>query len=228
MLLRKLQHVGDSCGVVQLLQKDPVAAGLTCIQLFQNSATADEAVKHLEAARVMAPVPLPEPRCSLGAAMQSRAFAFRRWLLLLRSRLHVPPLSALASTMMIRIAESLTKDKSTTANLTARCVQDHFDDGLALRQAAAVDGGIPGRRAKEGRKRASAKLSEEEIIKFSTRTALQVSAAAERKEWCQCHVCVNRPVFSSFVGAASRLICTLPTGMYRGGRTDACTSPMFT
>jgi zinc finger FYVE domain-containing protein 26 len=37
---------------VQLLQKDHVAAGLTCIQLFQNSATADEAVQHLEAARV--------------------------------------------------------------------------------------------------------------------------------------------------------------------------------
>ncbi|GAQ91390.1 hypothetical protein KFL_007770010 [Klebsormidium nitens] len=89
---------------IQLLLGDPVAAGLTAIQLFQNSATADEAVQHLEAAR------------------------------------------------------------------------DHFDDGLALRQAAPPEGGAGGRRAKEGRKSASAKLSEEEIIKFSTRTALQAEA----------------------------------------------------
>jgi hypothetical protein len=50
-------------------------------------------------------------------------------------------------------------------------LQDHFDDGLSARQVAPPEGG---RRAKEGRKSASAKLSEEEIIKFSTRVALQV------------------------------------------------------
>jgi hypothetical protein len=50
-------------------------------------------------------------------------------------------------------------------------LQDHFDDGLSARQLPPSESG---RRAKEGRKSASAKLSEEEIIKFSTRVALQV------------------------------------------------------
>lgn len=38
--------------IVQVIKKDHVAAGLCCIQLFMNSSSQEEAIKHLENAKV--------------------------------------------------------------------------------------------------------------------------------------------------------------------------------
>lgn len=38
--------------IIQVIKKDHVAAGLCCIQLFMNSSTQDEAINHLENAKV--------------------------------------------------------------------------------------------------------------------------------------------------------------------------------
>lgn len=38
--------------MIQVIGKDHVAAGLCCIQLFVNSSVLDEAIKHLENAKV--------------------------------------------------------------------------------------------------------------------------------------------------------------------------------
>lgn len=38
--------------MVQVIKKDHVAAGLCCIQLFMNSSSQEEAIKHLENAKV--------------------------------------------------------------------------------------------------------------------------------------------------------------------------------
>jgi zinc finger FYVE domain-containing protein 26 len=37
---------------VQVIKKDHVAAGLCCIQLFMNSSSLEEAIRHLEHAKV--------------------------------------------------------------------------------------------------------------------------------------------------------------------------------
>lgn len=37
---------------VQVIKKDHVAAGLCCIQLFMNSSSQEEAIRHLEHAKV--------------------------------------------------------------------------------------------------------------------------------------------------------------------------------
>lgn len=39
--------------MLQVLKQDHVAAGLCCIQLFMNSYSPEEAVKHLEHAKVI-------------------------------------------------------------------------------------------------------------------------------------------------------------------------------
>ena len=38
--------------MIQVIKKDHVAAGLCCIQLFMNSSLQEEAIKHLENAKV--------------------------------------------------------------------------------------------------------------------------------------------------------------------------------
>lgn len=163
-----------NCCVVQVLKKDYVAAGLCCIQLFLNSSNCEQALRHLEHAKVSSFEDLVQKLCvAFQSVLHLEPYLTMNFLkgclIPLYSSLEVGCPFVKFAVLVIVVLLNLCDFWSTNS---IHSWQVHFDDGLTARQQSGeTTKGVT--KASRG-KLPSQKLTEDELIKFTSRVAIQV------------------------------------------------------